>query len=397
MHNRFALCASSFFLGTMAFAASPVVIDTEYKAKAALITAFTAHGEPAQLHNSASYNARRVAEEALARVASAISPQALVRSHDGMTQPCQISGTFTARMTRSYPRVLEVQWNACQYLHDLDGYFSERNGAAEIVLLSDSFTPKHVASIRLGSGTQDFSDYRVILDAEQTSYETRSANLRIVGLIPMVRAFPRFGLFTGGFAFDLTGFARDHVVIEFPDPTIPAYVSDSLVTWEHMLASGSNVYDAPKTHLVETMEMHWGTVTVSIEQSGWGRQSRAFSPDSLRVRTESDFVNWTMYRAVNGAFDYQRDIDGYPSCHNGRYTFRTHIPYGGSLSSGAYDSGDLLINGSTRARFYSPANVPPDLPVPQNGMLVHLEVAGLGSFDYDIPGTYALNPGTGCF
>jgi hypothetical protein len=396
MNNKLkgALCASWFFLGTMSFAATPVVIDSEYKANAALVTALAAHGEPAHLHNSASYNARRIAEEALGRVASAISPQALMRNHSGLQQPCAISGTFRARMARSYPRVLKVQWNNCQFLHDLDGYFSERNGAAEIVLLSDSFTPKHVASIRLGSATQDYSDHRVILDPEQTSYETRSANLRIVGLIPMVRAFPRFGLFTGAFAIDLTGFARDHAVYEFPDPTMPPYVTDSLTTWEHMLASGSNVYDAPKTHLVETIEMHWGTANTSIEQSGWGRESRGFSPDNLRVRTESDFVNWRMYRAVNGAFDYRREMDGYPSCHNGRYTVHTLAPYGGSMS-GALESGDLLINNSTRARFYSPTNVPPHLPVPQNGMLVHLEVTGLGSFTYDIPGTYALN--TGCF
>jgi hypothetical protein len=175
---------------------------------------------------------------------------------------------------------------------------------------------------------------------------------------------------------------------------MPPYVTDSLTTWEHMLASGSNVYDAPKTHLVETIEMHWGTANTSIEQSGWGRESRGFSPDNLRVRTESDFVNWRMYRAVNGAFDYRREMDGYPSCHNGRYTVHTLAPYGGSMS-GALESGDLLINNSTRARFYSPTNVPPHLPVPQNGMLVHLEVTGLGSFTYDIPGTYALN--TGCF
>jgi hypothetical protein len=35
------------------------------------------------------------------------------------------------------------------------------------------------------------------------------------------------------------------------------------------------------------------------------------------------------------------------------------------------------------ARFFSAENVPGELPVPANGMLVHLDVKNVGSFDYD--------------
>jgi hypothetical protein len=65
--------------------------------------------------------------------------------------------------------------------------------------------------------------------------------------------------------------------------------------------------------------------------------------------------------------------------------------------NGALTSGDLRINDVLRARFYSAVNVPPALPTPQNGMLANVAVAGVGTFNYDLPGPFSFSRNSGCF
>ena len=61
------------------------------------------------------------------------------------------------------------------------------------------------------------------------------------------------------------------------------------------------------------------------------------------------------------------------------------------------DSGDLTINGILRSTFYSPATVPPGLPVPTKGLLIHSELQGVGAFNYDANSVYeALRPVGNC-
>jgi hypothetical protein len=72
-------------------------------------------------------------------------------------------------------------------------------------------------------------------------------------------------------------------------------------------------------------------------------------------------------------------------CLSGGYLFNTRVPLFRRLDSAlqAYESGELVINGDVNMRLYSPDNVPAGLPVPVNGMLVHVNVKKVGSLDYD--------------
>ena len=81
----------------------------------------------------------------------------------------------------------------------------------------------------------------------------------------------------------------------------------------------------------------------------------------------------------------KRENNGLLNCLSGGYLFDTRVPLFRRLDSAlqAYESGELAINGDVNMRLYSPDNVPAGLPVPVNGMLVHVNVKKVGSFDYD--------------
>ena len=379
-------------------AADPVVIDSGQKATAALTTGFTVLSEPALSLWSTVDQTRRVAETALTLVSGSTTPAALLKKPAGITIPCAISGSATAQLARTFPRVLKLRWNACLYT-DFDGYPRERNGSTEITLLSDTFTPERIAGIRQGSAGSDFTETRTIIDPEQNSYSTWSVNLRIVGLIPMVREFPRYGLFVGPYAFEMSGFYRGQSRYELPDPQEPTYESDSVQTYEYVIACGANAYSNSQTQLSEDLTLHWGTFERTTQSTGWPADTTRFSVQGLRVRSDSEFVNWTRADRVDGSIDYHWSEVFGPSCLSGEYRFKTVTPLSRSMfdGNGALTAGDLRINGSTRAQFFSAANTPPSLPVPQNGMLAHVTIAGVGEFDYDVAGPFFLRQISGCW
>lgn len=379
-------------------AAEPVVIDSEQKATAALNTAFSVMSEPQLSLWSRVDQTRRVAETALALVADATTPAALLKKPAGITIPCAVSGSAIAQLARTFPRVLKLRWNACLYT-DFDGYPRERNGSTEITLLSDTFTPERIAGIRQGSAGSDFTETRTIIEPEQNSYDTWSVNLRIVGLIPMVREFPRYGLFVGPYAFEMTGFYRGQSRYELPGTQEPPFESDSVQTYEYVIASGTTRYTESQTRLSEDLTLHWGTFGLTTQSTGSPATSSGFSVQGLRVRSNSEFVNWTRADRIDGHIDYQWNPRFGPACLSGEYTFQTVTPLQRSQldGNGALVAGDLRINDSARAQFFSAANTPPSLPIPKNGMLAHVTVAGLGTFDYDVPGPFALRQLSGCW
>lgn len=381
-----------------AAAADPVVIDSEQKTLAALTTGFTVMTEPVNTVRGTVDLTRRVAETALALVGAATTPAALLKKPAGITIPCAVSGSATAQMARTFPRVLKLRWNACLYT-DFDGYPRERNGSTEITLLSDTFTPERIAGIRQGSAGVDFTESRTILEPEQNSYDNWSVNLRIVGLIPMVREFPRYGLFVGPYAFEMTGFYRGQSRYEFPEPQSPPYESDSLSTFEYVIASGATTYSNSQTQLAEDLTLHWGTFESTTQSTGRPADTGRFSVQGLRVRSDSEFVNWTRADRIDGNIDYHWRAAFGPSCLSGEYRLKTVAPLRRSMfdGNGALTSGDLRINGTTRAQFFSAANTPPSLPTPQNGMLANLGVAGVGTFNYDVSGPFPLRQMSGCW
>jgi hypothetical protein len=83
---------------------------------------------------------------------------------------------------------------------------------------------------------------------------------------------------------------------------------------------------------------------------------------------------------------------------NGGYQFRTNTPlHGAAFAQPDQDSGDLTINGKLRSSFYSATTVPPGLPVPINGLLIHSVLQGVGVFNYDAHSVFeALRPVGNC-
>jgi len=55
------------------------------------------------------------------------------------------------------------------------------------------------------------------------------------------------------------------------------------------------------------------------------------------------------------------------------------------------DAGELVINRDVKMQVFAPGNVPPGLPTPSPGMLLHVDVRGAGTFNVD---TNALNGAT---
>lgn len=385
--------AAGLACGALAHAA-PVAIDSEQKAQAALVTAMAIPQTAQEARFAADY-ARSRLEDGLRQLAAATTPAALIRSREGIHLPCGISGELVASMSRGFPRTLKLQWNSCHY-SDSDGRTYSRHGAVEALLFSDTFTPERVGSIRLGSADQDLVETRHIAEDGQVTDDTTSTNARVTGVIPMVRAFPLYGYFVGPFAYELTGFIRGVSEIEYPIGA-PIQVSDASTAYDHVIASGSLTYNDAKTYLTESLQVHWGTVTHNSSYTGSPDSTSSYSADNLRVRSETDFTTWTQKQWIDGRIDYEWP-NTYPSvCLSGPYSFRTTTPLSGPAFSGTFSTGDLLINGALRAQFYSAANVPPALPVPQQGMLIQLQAPAAGNFTYDVPHVYAVKFNLGCY
>lgn len=382
---------------TMA-AAAPVTIDSEQKANAAVLAAFRIKATPlGHMHFVTNY-ARGQLEDALQKVGAATTPAGLMSMRNGLTLPCAGSGTLTAKMARAFPRVVKFSWSACKFT-DADGFARERAGNAEVMLVTESFTPEKVAAIRLGSATSDFVDKRLVVYDDQITDETRSLNLRMVGLIPMQRAFPLYGLFVGDFAFETTGFYNEHDHYEFPLWPIAPFDADSNISMEHLLASGAITYSNEKTHSVEDARFHYGTVTSTSHQDGYPDSMSRYTVDGFRSRREFDHPAATWAESLDGRIDIQYPTpDTYsPGCQSGTYVFRTRAPVVRSLATPyEFDSGDLLINGMA-ARFYTAATVPAGLPAPVNHNLIHLDVPNVGQFNYDSNGVLALREATQCW
>ena len=140
--------------------AAPVVIDSEQKAAAAVLSAHnflldrSGTSNARQLLINITHPARDIIRGGLELLAVQTTPSALARS-SGITLPCLYGGTLSAQMTRGLLRTLRMTWNSC--VLDQYGLQATYNGTGEVVLLGDKFTATSAASLRLGNATQDFT------------------------------------------------------------------------------------------------------------------------------------------------------------------------------------------------------------------------------------------------
>jgi hypothetical protein len=330
--------------------------------------------------------AREYIEKPLADLAAATTPAALAGTQDGLTMPCATSGSIAARVTRSLPRVLKLEWNACAFL-DSGGFPRQRDGSGEIGLLSNSFAPRNVGGIRLGSATADFIDERHSAFPEMVTHERRTLNLRIVGVIPVKRAFVTFGVFSGPFAYDVVGFHDEVDTYEFPGGEFPPHSTHNRIIAEHVFATGDVGYRGENNQqYTSDISLLWGELSFSIFDLPPLDERRTVSRFAgLRLREDYDFMTFTSALSIDGKIDHLpmpwlgSENDG---CFAGERVYRTRAPLRGPAFDVVFTSGELAVNNSSTL-FYSAASVPSSQPVPSQGYMVRLDVRNTGPVYYD--------------
>lgn len=371
--------------------AAPIVLDTEQKAAAGVSTAFfTSHEAPLYVHINIEA-VRRHADRALDAVAAVTTPEGLMATRGGIDIPCSIAGGLTARMPNALPRVLKVQWNGC--VMNVDGYVRTYNGSAAITLATDSFTPDKLLAVRFGNASGDFTEQYRSDTAEQIDIVTNSINLLVRGDISMTRAFGEFGEVIGTSTYEMHGHTRDHRVLEFPNGA-PSFELEFRIIAQRLNAIESlTMADAGMFYDDKVQLLSGQLSAVRKDPAPYGETTQAYKFNGYQVRDVSDYRALSSQRTIDGRVDVTWNPFFGDGCMNGTYAFRTREPLVRSLETGLLERGDLAVNGDVVARFYSAATVPPQLPVPSNGMLVNMRVKDLGTFNYDVASEYeALYP-----
>lgn len=382
IYRIFLAGAASLVAGT-SLAATP--IDSEQKLASATLEGINfITSQPNRLSTTID-RARASLEGPLAQLAATTTPAGLAGTPGGLTLPCNTSGSISARMARGLPRVLRLEWNDCAFL-DTGGFQNLRDGSGEVLLLSNSFAPDKLGSIRLGSTASDFTDERTVSYPGTILHEHRTMNLRVAGVIPFRRAFDGHGVFIGPFAYDVVGFLDEVDTYQSPESNFPPFETHNRVSADHVFATGKVEYSGENNRHYSSDTTLWGELAFSI--FNWppiDERQTVSRLEGLRLREDYDFVSFTSSLAIDGRVDHQPiswpdgSNDG---CLAGERVYRTRAPLAGAAFSGAYDSGEIAVNGSS-ALFYSAANVPASQPIPSQGYMVRLDVRNAGPVYHD--------------
>ena len=379
-----ALAGAVAFAATFASqanAATPVKLDTEQKAAASVITAtYLAQNLP-QYHQATLERVIFYSNRTLLSLSSVTTPAALMATPAGVTVPCGVSGTLTARMAPRFPRVLKFAYHDCHF--DLYGWPHSLDGPGEIALLSDSFTPEKVAAIRFGSDGADLVQTRELVTYDQIDHQSIRRNLKLLGSIPLGYSQYVVNGTTTSFAYAIDGFVNETTVTDFPLTGAPTQTN--IFRWEldKVAYAGSVGYSADGLRTDEDLLALFGAFKLTRTQPNYGTTSETHRFDGLRIRTVSDFAGFNRTVAIDGKADVSWNPLFGAGCVNGAYSFKTRVPLRLQYSTYQYDAGDITVNGQVRAQVFSAANVPPTLPAPVNGTLLHLDVQNVGAFNYD--------------
>ena len=390
--GAFALAAT---LASPANAASPVKLDTEQKAAASVITAtYLSHHTPL-FHYATIERVIFYSNRTLLSVSSVTTPAALMATPAGVTVPCGVSGTLTARMAPRYPRILKFAYHDCHF--DLYGWPHSLNGPGEIALLSDSFMPERVAAIRFGSDNADLVQTRELVTFDQIDHQTIRRNLKLLGNLPLGYTQYVVNGTTTSFAYAIDGLEEETTISDFPLTGAPTQTNVFRYDLDKLAYAGSVSYSADGSRDDEDLSVLFGTFKLTRTQPYYGTTSETERYEGLRVRSVTDWVAFNRTEAIDGKVDMTWNPGFGAGCVNGTYAFKTRIPLRTSFSSNLFDAGDLTVNGQVRATLFSAANVPPSLPAPVNGTLLHLDVQNVGAFNYDFDYiTNGLRSASGC-
>jgi hypothetical protein len=318
------------------------------------------------------------AAHALSKLNAATTPAALRAMPTGIDLPCA-NGSLTVRMPRRFPRVLNIEWNGCQRYQ----FFPQLiTGPGQIMLLTDDFSPNHVAGIRLGSDTRDLSIVHDEQYPEEFSHTVITRNVRMTGWIPMSWEYRPEG--SDRAAYFVSGFRHE---ISDRIPTDPAQ-PPAHYEWRNELRNGLVMQLSQWANEQMYYDDEWRYVSGEYQSTSiepyWGTNTTRWSVDNLRIRRVTDYANWS------GNFSYDGDVswtwhEAAPAgCTDGRVSLHTRSPFTiPSLDdSGIRDSGELVINGTATFRAYSSVTSPPGPPA--SDRLLTMDVQDVGSFHYDL-------------
>lgn len=388
---RHALAGICFLLPIAVATADPVPLDTEQKAAAGIATALITTDVPRAI-NIAIDDARTHADLALKTVQFATTPEALIGAPGGITINCEISGSLRARMADAQPRVLRVRWNDC--VMPWRGYDRTIDGPVAITLPSDTFVPQNVLAIRLGN---DAAEYRIqwrVETQEQNDDSTIAFHVALRGDIAMARRWDCCE-WIGSSSFVMSGYRDDQVMIENPVGSTPELIRYKVDAQRMNVIRSTNAVD-----LLNEDDTHYiaGSVTVTqTQRPPYGTWTEPYKFNNYRIRRAYDFSALTEQLSIDGRMNVSWSPFAGAGCMSGLYAFRTRAPLIRQLTTGWHESGEIAVNGSAVASFYSSANTPPGLPAPVNGMLLSLRVSDVGTFNYDAANWYnALVPAGQC-
>jgi len=396
IHRAFVV-ALSLSLSGAALAAGAAPANTEQRAARGVTTAFVAIAEVSDLDNKFVDDSRQIIDAAFVQLRASTSFAALL-APGGVTLNCPVSGTFNARIGNGWPRVLKLDWVHCVSIEY--GSRNEVDGPAEATLSANSLEPTTVLSIRLGDGNRDhISDSTPEIPDEWFGGQTASRNLRLTGILPMTREYPLGGRFLGRHLVEAKGFVRR--VQRLPDyndagePSVEFYNYDSKLSTDSAWLTGTYTVNGFDNRL------EVGLITGKIS----GRFIYPLRPTkptktldkwfkgtgfSVRRTYDNDLSKSLMW--VDGKVEGDFHAYWHVGCGGAdTYTFRTRAPWTHSpnaYSSQIFDSGELVIDGSSVATFSATGTEP------YVDLLGHvlLKVPGVGTFNYDYPESVLYGP-----
>jgi hypothetical protein len=362
--------------------ASP--LTNERDAAAGLVTAFQLRADLPWHIAVLTYRTRDYTDRALRILAANTTPAALLAAPNGRSFPCAISGSVHARLSRTLPRTLKLEWTACVFEN---GIRHSLTGPGEVVLPADTFSPSTVKSVRVGSATRDLNDQLNLLDTEPGAPPTvNTLNARMVGLIPLARATDT-DLFEGSFAYELVGRAYERVYFLRAGEGDTLFAREMSITATKGHVSGFLDY-GQRDDLRASGKFDWWTRQDASSQEPEYIDSSRIDADGFRLQTVFDPSAGAQKFSVGGRVSYTWPEAYGMNCGCGiTYSYDTRIParrVPGYNDMDFYDAGKIVINGNTTARFSLVGN--PD----EGQALMHtdLDVNHVGSFDYETQAEY---------
>lgn len=381
---RRALGGAGLVLFTAVATAGPIPLDTEQKAAAGVATALYKAEVPRWV-NAVMDEVREYADFTLKTVNRATTPEALMSTPGGITINCSVSGSLQARMADALPRVLRVRWNDC--VTSLVGFERKINGPVAITLPADTFRPQNVLAIRLGNASAEFLQQWRTESQEQNDDNTLAFHIALRGDIAMTRLF-NCCEWLGSSSFVMKGYYDSQRMMENPVGTPPVLVGYKVDAERLRVIRSTNT-----ANFVDEDDTRFRSGSVSFTHTQSNVWTDAYEFYDYHLRRITDYDAWNEQLSMNGGMNVSwSPFDG-AGCMQGLYAFNTRVPLIDEGFNGSFESGELVVNDSVVASFYSNANTPPTLPTPVNGMLLNMQVRDVGTFNYDVASWYdALHP-----